>query len=68
MYVALVARPWSSVRVGGDRRLGIAEGPVSVPDEHAGYLPIYWRREDAERLHPGAAVMEVEADDDWGRP
>ncbi len=66
VYVLMHPLPWEQFHM----TVTDAEGnPVKVSAKSdatsAGFLPIFWNKEDAERLFPGVTIQEAEVDDNW---
>lgn len=62
IYVAMNAVPWERFSVTTEDKITIS---AQSNEEQAGFLPIFWSREQAERHYPGVDVSEAEVSDDW---
>lgn len=69
IYVAMNALPWEKFTIavpdptkddGSLVQVKAASSPT-----RAGFLPIFWRKEDALKAFPDATVAEAEVPDDW---
>jgi hypothetical protein len=68
IYVALHATPWEKFSIAFQD----PEHPekthtvkASSNDVQAGFLPLFWRKEDAEKAFPDVEIQEAEVNDNW---
>jgi hypothetical protein len=67
VYAVFNAIPWEhfSVSVPNPNTDEISRVHAASNATHAGFLPLFWSKEDAEKAFPDYPVQEAEVSDDW---
>jgi len=66
IYISMNALPWEEFSMNVQDSDGkIQKIQASSTATRAGFLPIFWTKEEAEKTFPGFALQEGEVPDDW---
>lgn len=68
IYIVMNALPWESFTVNlPDPQNEGQVIPVRAESNanRAGFLPVFWSVEEAERTFPGFGIQQAEVDDNW---
>lgn len=68
IYISMNALPWESFSVSvpnpnqAEQNMQVTAASDAV---RAGFLPIFWSADDAQKVFPDCGVQEAEVPDDW---